>query len=96
MAAGPSPERQVSPAVRLAAVIGVPDSYHGEIVKACVVLREAASASPAELIAYCESQLAPFKVPRHMELRKDLPMSAVGKVLHRVLRDELVPAPGSR
>jgi long-chain acyl-CoA synthetase len=84
------------PAVRLAAVIGAPDSYHGEIVKACLVLRDGASATPAELTAHCESQLAPYKVPRQIELRNDLPMSAVGKILYRVLRDELAPAPGSR
>jgi long-chain acyl-CoA synthetase len=84
------------PAVRLVAVIGVPDSYHGEIVKACVVLREGASATPAELAAHCESELAPYKVPRQIELRNDLPMSAVGKVLYRALRDERVPAPEPR
>ena len=82
------------PAVRLVAVIGVPDSYHGEVVRACVVLREGASATPAELTAYCESELAPYKVPGRIELRNDLPMSAVGKILYRVLRDEPVPAPG--
>ena len=65
-------------------------------MKACVVLREGASATLAELAAHCESELAPYKVPRQIELRKDLPMSAVGKVLYRVLRDELAPAAGPR
>ena len=78
------------PAVRLAAVIGIPDTYHGEVVKACVVLKEGATATPAdELIAHCKTALAPYKVPKHVELRDTLPMSAVGKILYRVLRDEL-------
>jgi long-chain acyl-CoA synthetase len=77
------------PAVRLVAVIGVPDAYHGEVVKACVVLKEGLSITPAELITHCKSDLAPYKVPKQVELRNDLPMSAVGKILYRVLRDEI-------
>jgi long-chain acyl-CoA synthetase len=80
------------PAVRLAAAIGVPDAYHGEVVKACVVLKEGASATPAELSAHCKAEMAPYKVPGQIELRNDLPMSAVGKILYRVLRDELTPS----
>jgi long-chain acyl-CoA synthetase len=76
------------PAVRLAAVIGVPDSYHGEVVKACIALKPGAAASPDEIIAHCAGNLAAYKVPRDIELRDGLPMSAVGKILYRVLRDE--------
>jgi long-chain acyl-CoA synthetase len=75
-------------AVRMAAVIGVPDAYHGEAVKACVVLRDA-SASIEELVAHCRTSLAAYKVPTEIELRESLPHSAVGKVLYRVLRDEV-------
>jgi long-chain acyl-CoA synthetase len=80
------------PAVRLVAVIGVADAYHGEVVKACVVLKQGASVTPADLIAHCKSDLAPYKVPKQVELRNDLPMSAVGKILYRVLRDEIAAA----
>jgi long-chain acyl-CoA synthetase len=74
-------------AVRMAAVIGLPDAYHGEIVKACVVLRDA-GVSVDELKAYCKKNLAAYKVPVEIELRDSLPQSAVGKILYRVLRDE--------
>ena len=80
------------PAVRLAAVIGVPDAYHGEVVKACVVLKDlkdGAAATPADLLAHCRSDLAPYKVPATIDIRTELPMSAVGKILYRVLRDEI-------
>jgi len=80
------------PAIKLAAVIGVPHKYHGEVVKACVVLREGTSVPAAELDAHCAASLAEFKRPRHIEIRETLPMSAVGKVLYRVLRDELAHA----
>jgi long-chain acyl-CoA synthetase len=76
------------PAVKLAAVIGVPDRYHGETVKACVVLKEHAAATADELIACCANGLAPYKVPKQVEIRGSLPMSAVGKILYRVLREE--------
>ena len=80
------------PAIRLAAVVGVPDAYHGEIVKACVVLKDGSSVTEAELVAHCKTGLAPYKIPRQVELRDNLPMSAVGKILYRVLREEIAAA----
>jgi len=76
------------PAVRLAAVIGVPDQYHGETVRACIALKPGASATAEDVIAYCRTNLTDYKVPRSVEIRDTLPMSAVGKILYRVLRDE--------
>jgi long-chain acyl-CoA synthetase len=84
------------PAVRLAAVIGVPDSYHGEIVKACIVLKAGAAATPDGIVEHCRAQLAPYKVPRQVEIRDALPMSAVGKILYRVLREETAARPEPR
>jgi long-chain acyl-CoA synthetase len=75
------------PAIKLAAVIGVPHKYHGEVVKACVVLREGTCVAAAELEAHCAASLAEYKRPRLIDIRQALPMSAVGKVLYRVLRD---------
>ncbi len=76
------------PAVMEAAVIGVPDSYRGEVVKACVVLKQGATATPEELTEHCKGGLAEFKVPSKVEIRESLPKTAVGKILHRVLREE--------
>jgi long-chain acyl-CoA synthetase len=76
------------PAVRLAAVIGIADKYHGEIVKACIALKSGASVSGEEIVEHCRTSLAEYKVPREVDIRDTLPMSAVGKILYRVLRDE--------
>jgi long-chain acyl-CoA synthetase len=76
------------PAVRLAAVIGMPHTYHGEVVRACVVLRDEPRVTTDELRAHCAASLAEFKVPQEIEIRDSLPMSAVGKILYRVLREE--------
>ncbi|HEY7292204.1 MAG TPA: long-chain fatty acid--CoA ligase [Vicinamibacterales bacterium] len=84
------------PAVRLAAVIGIPDNYHGEVVKACVALKPGSSVTADEIIAHCRTSLAEYKVPRQVEIRDTLPMSAVGKILYRVLRDEHHAAASAR
>ena len=84
------------PDVRLAAVIGIPDSYHGEVVKAAVTLKDGATATADDLVAHCKTSLAPYKVPKQVEIRDTLPMSAVGKILYRVLRDEHAAASEAR
>ncbi|GAA4008627.1 long-chain fatty acid--CoA ligase [Deinococcus rubellus] len=76
------------PAVLEAAVIGVPDEYRGESVKAFVVLKPERSAAEAEIITFCRGQLSAYKAPRQVEFRSALPLSAAGKVLRRVLADE--------
>jgi len=78
------------PAVRLVAVVGEPDAYRGEVVKACVVLKveHRGRVSAAELTAFCKERLTGYKVPRILEFRDELPVSATGKMLRRVLRDE--------
>jgi len=85
------------PAVGEAAAIGVPDPYRGETVKAFVVLKPGRTATEADLIAFCKERLAPFKVPKAVEFATALPMSLVGKVLRRQLREqELAKASTSR
>ncbi|MFZ5826534.1 MAG: long-chain-fatty-acid--CoA ligase [Bacillota bacterium] len=76
------------PAVMEAAVIGVHDAYKGEVPKAFVALKPGLSAEPEEILAHCRVHLAPFKVPRYLEIRPGLPKSAVGKVLRRELAHE--------
>jgi long-chain acyl-CoA synthetase len=77
------------PAVRLAAVVGLPDEYRGEAVTAFVVLKEGHAPAEAEgMIEHCRSHLAGYKVPRRIEIRADLPVSGAGKVLRRLLKAE--------
>ncbi|AZS70988.1 acyl-CoA synthetase [Streptomyces lydicus] len=74
------------PAVREAAVVGVPDAYRGESVKAYVSLRPGTSTEPADLAAYCKERLAAYKYPRAVEILAELPKTTSGKILRRELR----------
>lgn len=74
------------PAVREAAVVGVPDPYRGETVRAYVSLRPGTSVEPGELGTYCKERLAAYKYPREVEILAELPKTASGKILRRELR----------
>ncbi|WP_216328715.1 long-chain-fatty-acid--CoA ligase [Deinococcus aestuarii] len=76
------------PAVLEAAAVGLPDAYRGESVHAVVALRPDLKATEAEIIAHCKASLSPYKVPRSVEFRAELPKTAVGKVLRRQLAQE--------
>jgi long-chain acyl-CoA synthetase len=74
------------PKVANCAAIGIPDERSGEAVKLFVVARES-GVSVEELNAYCKENFTGYKVPKHIVLRDSLPMTAVGKILRRELRD---------
>lgn len=76
------------PKVKDAVVVGVPDAFMGEMIKAYIVLRDGATATEDEIVSYCGRELAKFKVPKAVEFRPDLPRTIVGKVLRRVLLEE--------
>ena len=79
------------PNIKEAGVIGIPDEFSGEVVKAFVVLKDPSrSLSEKEVIDFCQSRLAKFKVPRKVEFVAELPKTLIGKVLRRKLR-ELTP-----
>lgn len=74
------------PAIREAAVVGVPDSYRGETVKAVVSLRAGESVTVEELAAFCKERMAAYKYPRIIEIVDELPKTVTGKILRRALR----------
>ena len=76
------------PKVELAAVIGAPDEKSGEAVKAFIQLKPGETATEEEIIEFSKENLAGYKRPKKIEFRESLPVSNVGKVLRRVLRDE--------
>ncbi|SDH75672.1 long-chain-fatty-acid--CoA ligase [Alteribacillus bidgolensis] len=75
-------------AVQEAAVIGVPDPYRGETVKAFIVLKEGKKVTAEKLEQHCRAYLAAFKVPHLYEFRKELPKTMIGKILKRTLVEE--------
>jgi len=77
------------PAVREAAVFGIPDPQWGEVVMACVVRKPGSSLTADDLIAHCRHALAHYKVPRRIDISEDeLPKSGTGKILKRSLREK--------
>jgi long-chain acyl-CoA synthetase len=71
-----------------AVAIGVADEYRGETVKAFVVRKPESEMTEEEILTFCKERLAPYKTPRAVEFRDELPKSTVGKLLRRVLADE--------
>jgi long-chain acyl-CoA synthetase len=76
------------PKVELAAVIGVPDPKSGEHVRAFIKLKAGETGTEDEIMNFCKERMAAYKRPREIEFREEIPLSNVGKVLRRVLRDE--------
>ncbi len=76
------------PKVALAAVVGVPDAKSGEAGKAFIQLKPEETCTEEEIHEFCKTNMAGYKRPRMIEFRDTIPVSNVGKVLRRVLRDE--------
>jgi acyl-CoA synthetase (AMP-forming)/AMP-acid ligase II len=79
------------PQVKDVAVLGVPHDKWGEAVHAVVVLHHGQSLREDELLAWCRSRMAGYKRPQSVQFVSDddMPRTATGKILHRVLRDRL-------
>lgn len=83
------------PAVHMCAVVGVPDAKWGEVGLACVILRSDSGATAEELLGYLQGRLARYKVPRQVILMDALPLSGMGKILKRELREQFVGEAGA-
>jgi long-chain acyl-CoA synthetase len=74
--------------VKDAVVVGLPEQFSNEVIKAYIVLKDGQNATEQEIIDYCTTRLAKFKLPKMVEFRAELPKTMIGKVLRRVLLDE--------
>ncbi len=76
------------PKIKDVICVGIPDKYYGEIIKAYVQLVAGQTVTEQELKSYCKEHMVPYKIPRVIEFREELPRTATGKALRRMLRDE--------
>jgi fatty-acyl-CoA synthase len=76
------------PAVDQSVVVGIPDDQWGEIVHAEVILKKGSVISKQDLIGHCRQSLSRYKVPKSIEFVDTLPMSSVGKLLRREVREK--------
>jgi long-chain acyl-CoA synthetase len=76
------------PKIKDAVVVGLPDRFAGEMIKAYIVTKEGEAATAEEVLQFCRAELSKFKVPKEIEFRSELPKTIIGKVLRRVLIDE--------
>lgn len=84
------------PRIMEATVVGIPDPYRGETVKAYVVLKPGETATAEDIIAFCRERLAAFKVPKSVAFRDSLPKTMIGKVLRRQLLEDELKAQAAR
>ncbi len=77
-------------------MVGVPDARYGEVLCACVVLKAGQSATPQELQAFAQGQIAHYKVPHYIEFVDAFPMTITGKIQKFVLRQAMVEKLGLR
>ena len=78
------------PAVHMCAVVGIPDEKWGEVGVACIVLKPGATATDEDLFEHMKSHLARYKVPRNIAIMDALPLSGMGKILKRALREKYI------
>lgn len=82
------------PKVQDVQVIGVPDQKYGEELCAWIKLREGESATPEEIRAFCQGQIAHYKVPRHIRFVSEFPMTITGKIQKYIMRQQSIEALG--
>lgn len=82
------------PQVKEAVAFGIPDAYRGEVVKVVIVPLDGQPLAVDDILEHCRREMAPYKVPKMVEFRAELPRSLVGKVLRRVLKEESLKTTG--
>ena len=78
----------VHPKIKDLVIVGIPDELKGEAPKAFIQLKEGETATPEEIREFCRPRMAPYKVPVAVEFVEEVPRSAAGKALRRLLRDK--------
>jgi long-chain acyl-CoA synthetase len=78
------------PDISEVAAVGVPDEYRGEVIQACVSLRDGSIITSGDLMRFCDQELAKYKVPVKIKIWKEIPKTTVGKIDKAAVRDLLI------